>query len=165
MERKMSKIYLNKMAQKMLFGYLEGVDWQIDLCEIDPNDKSDNPKYIFLPEKEQNRIHDKVTNWTHEYKKKYNGEYSEIKLDNEVNFYLNIDSESQISLIDSEVLDPSNDVEDIFEAYMSTNGREYDRIKKGKESLFNEYVLAKKQLNKLAKLTKQPTPRERLKQQ
>jgi hypothetical protein len=153
------------MAQKMLFGYLEGVDWQIDLCEIDPNDKSDNPKYIFLPEKEQNRIHDKVTNWTHEYKKKYNGEYSEIKLDNEVNFYLNIDSESQISLIDSEVLDPSNDVEDIFEAYMSTNGREYDRIKKGKESLFNEYVLAKKQLNKLAKLTKQPTPRERLKQQ
>jgi len=147
------KIYLNDMAQKMLFGYLEGVDWQIDLCEIDPNDKSDNPKYILLPEKEQNRIHDKVTNWTHEYKKKYNGEYSEIELDKEVNFYLNMDSENQISFIDSEVLDPSNDVEDIFEAYMSTNGREYDRVRKGKENLYNEYVLAKKQLNKLAKLT------------
>ena len=36
---------------------------------------------------------------------------------------------------------------------MSTNGREYDRVRKGKENLYNEYVLAKKQLNKLAKLT------------
>jgi hypothetical protein len=86
-------------------------------------------------------------------KKKYNGKYSEIDLDEEVNHYLNIDSENQISLIDSEVLDPANDVEDMFEAYMSSNGREYDRVKEDKKNLYNEYVLAKKQLNKLAKLT------------
>jgi hypothetical protein len=64
------KIYLNDMAQKMLFDYLTGVDWQIDLCEIDPNDKSENPKYILLPEKEQNRIHNKVLDWIADYKKK-----------------------------------------------------------------------------------------------
>ena len=85
--------------------------------------------------------------------KKYNGKYSEIDLDEEVNFYLNIDSENQISLIDSEVLDPANDVEDIFEAYMSSNGREYDRVKEDKKNLYNQYVLAKKQLSKLVKIT------------
>ena len=147
------KIYLNDMAQKMLFDYLTGVDWQIDLCEIDPKDKSENPKYILLPEKEQNRIHDKVLDWIADYKKKYNGKYSEIDLDKEVNHYLNIDSENQISLIDSEVLDPANDVEDIFEAYMSSNGREYDRVKEDKKNLYNQYVLAKKQLSKLVKIT------------
>ena len=146
------------MAQKMLFGYLTGVDWQIDLCEIDPNDKSENPKYILLPEKEQNRIHDKVIDWISDYKKKYNGKYSEIDLDEEVNHYLNIDSENQISLIDSEVLDPANDVEDMFEAYISTNGREYDRIIKGKENLYKEYKEALKQFRKIAnmKTTNQP---------
>ena len=41
----------------------------------------------------------------------------------------------------------------MFEAYMSSNGREYDRVKEDKKNLYNEYVLAKKQLNKLAKLT------------
>ena len=88
-----------------------------------------------------------------DYKKKYNGKYSEIDLDEEVNYYLNIDSENQISLIDSEVLDPANDVEDIFESYIASNGREYDRVKKDKKNLYDQYVLAKKQLNKLVKLT------------
>ena len=147
------KIYLNKIAQEMLFGYLTGVDWQIDLCEIDPNDKSENPKYILLPEKEQNRIHDKVLDWIADYKKKYNGKYSEIDLDEEVNFYLNIDSENQISLIDSEVLDPANDVEDIFEDYWCyKTKRQKRRVKLGKENLFKEYKLAQKQLDKLSKV-------------
>ena len=81
MTKRKVKIYLNKMAQEMLFGYLEGVDWQIDLCEPDPNDKSDNPRYIELPEEEQNRIHDKVLTWIDDYRKKYNGKFSVIDVD------------------------------------------------------------------------------------
>tara|TARA_Y100001937_G_C7025954_1_gene287763 strand:- start:41 stop:556 length:516 start_codon:yes stop_codon:yes gene_type:complete len=152
MNKKKVKIHLNKMAQEMLFGYLEGVDWQIDLCEPDPNDKSDNPRYIELPKKEQNRIHDKVLTWIDDYRKKYNGMFSEIEVDSEVAHYLSTDSDNQASLIDSEVLNPSVDVEDMFEAYIAKNGREYDRVIKSKQHLFDQYKLAYKQLNKLSKL-------------
>ena len=147
------KIHLNKMAQEMLFGYLEGVDWQIDLCEPDPNDKSDNPRYIELPEEEQNRIHDKVLTWIDDYRKKYNGKFSEIEVDSEMTFYLSADSDNQASLIASEVLSEV-DVEDIFEDYWcyKTN-RQKRRIKSGKEDLHDQYKLAYKQLNKLSKLT------------
>jgi len=147
------KIHLNKMAQEMLFGYLEGVDWQIDLCEPDPNDKSDNPRYIELPEEEQNRIHDKVLTWIDDYRKKYNGKFSVIDVDSEVAHYLSTDSDNQASLINSEVLSEV-DVEDIFEDYWcyKTN-RQKRRIKSGKEDLHDQYKLAYKQLNKLSKLT------------
>ena len=152
MTKRKVKIYLNKMAQEMLFGYLEGVDWQIDLCEPDPNDKSDNPRYIELPEEEQNRIHDKVLTWIDDYRKKYNGKFSVIDVDSEVAHYLSTDSDNQASLIESEVFD--YDVEDIFEDYWcyKTN-RQKRRIKSGKEDLYNQYKLAYKQLNKLSKLT------------
>ena len=152
MTKRKVKIYLNKMAQEMLFGYLEGVDWQIDLCEPDPNDKSDNPRYIELPEEEQNRIHDKVLTWIDDYRKKYNGKFSVIDVDSEVAHYLSTDSDNQASLIESEVFD--YDVEDIFEDYWcyKTN-RQKRRIKSGKEDLHDQYKLAYKQLNKLSKLT------------
>ena len=152
MTKRKVKIYLNKMAQEMLFGYLEGVDWQIDLCEPDPNDKSDNPRYIELPEKEQNRIRDKVLTWIDDYRKKYNGKFSVIDVDSEVAHYLSTDSDNQASLIESEVFD--YDVEDIFEDYWcyKTN-RQKRRIKSGKEDLYNQYKLAYKQLNELSKLT------------
>jgi len=152
MTKRKVKIHLNKMAQEMLFGYLEGVDWQIDLCEPDPNDKSDNPRYIELPEEEQNRIHDKVLTWIDDYRKKYNGKFSEIEVDPEISFYLTSDSDNQASLIDSEVLSEV-DVEDIFEDYWcyKTN-RQKRRIKLGKEDLHDQYKLAYKQLNKLSKL-------------
>ncbi len=149
------KIYLNEMAQKMLFGYLEGVDWHIDLCVSNPNPKrSPVDDYILMTEKEQNRIYDKVIDCINNYKNKYNGKFSEIEIDDEIAFYLSSNADCQADLIDSEVLDPSNNVEDIFEANMSSNGKEYDRVRKGKENLYNEYVLAKKQLNKLVKITK-----------
>ena len=146
------KIHLNKMAQEMLFGYLEGVDWQIDLCEPDPNDKSDNPRYIELPEEEQNRIHDKVLTWIDDYRKKYNGKFSVIDVDSEVAHYLSTDADNQASLIDSEVFD--HDVEAMFQVYWcyKTN-RQKRRIKSGKEDLHDQYKLAYKQLNKLSKLT------------
>ena len=152
MTKRKVKIYLNKMAQEMLFGYLEGVDWQIDLCEPDPNDKSDNPRYIELPEEEQNRIHDKVLTWIDDYRKKYNGKFSVIDVDSEVAHYLSTDSDNQARLIESEVFD--YDVEDIFEDYWcyKTN-RQKRRIKSGKEDLYNQYKLAYKQLNELSKLT------------
>ena len=152
MTKRKVKIYLNKMAQEMLFGYLEGVDWQIDLCEPDPNDKSDNPRCIELPEEEQNRIHDKVLTWIDDYRKKYNGKFSVIDVDSEVAHYLSTDSDNQASLIESEVFD--YDVEDIFEDYWcyKTN-RQKRRIKSGKEDLYNQYKLAYKQLNELSKLT------------
>jgi hypothetical protein len=46
----------------------------------------------------------------------------------------------------------------MFEAYMSTNGREYDRVIKGKENLYKEYKEALKQFRKIAnmKITNQP---------
>jgi hypothetical protein len=79
------KIYLNKMAQKMLFGYLEGVDWHIDLCVSNPNPKrSPADDYILMTEKEQNRIYDKVIDCINNYKNKYNGKFSEIEIDDEV---------------------------------------------------------------------------------
>ena len=148
---KLMKISLNKVAQEMLFGYLEGVDWQIDLCEPDPNDKSDNPKYIHLPEKEQNRIHDKVLTWIANYRKKYNGKFSIIEVDKEISFYLSMDSDNQASLIQSEVFE--YDVEDMFENYWcyKTN-KEKRRVIKGKENLYDQYKLAYKQLNKLSKI-------------
>jgi len=152
MTKRKVKIHLNKMAQEMLFGYLEGVDWQISLCEPDPNDKSDNPRYVELPEEEQNRIHDKVLTWINDYRKKYNGKFSVIDVDSEVAFYLSTDSDNQASLIESEVFDW--DVEDMFEDYWcyKTN-KQKRRIKSGKEDLHDQYKLAFKQLNKLSKLT------------
>ena len=151
MTKRKVKIHLNKMAQEMLFGYFEGVDWQIDLCEPDPNDKSDNPRYILLPEKEQNRIHDKVLTWINDYRKKYNGKFSDMEVDSEMSFYLTSDSDNQASLIASEVFD--HDVEDMFEWYWcyKTN-RERKKVIKGKEDLYDQYKLAYKQLNKLSKL-------------
>ena len=146
------KIHLNKEAQRMLFGYFEGVDWHVDLCEIDPNDKSDNPKYIELPEKEQNRIRDKVLTWIDDYRKKYNGKFSVIVVDSDMAFYLSSDSNNQASLIESEILS-HEDVEDIFEDYWcyKTN-RQKRRIRSGKEDLHDQYKLALRQLNKLSKL-------------
>ena len=152
MTKRKVKIHLNKMAQEMLFGYLEGVDWQISLCEPDPNDKSDNPRYVELPEEEQNRIHDKVLTWINDYRKKYNGKFSVIDVDSEVAFRLSTDSDNQASLIDSEVFD--HDVEDMFEVYWCyKTERQKRRIKSGKEDLYDQYKLAFKQLNKLSKLT------------
>ena len=50
------KIYLNKKAQKMLFGYYEGVDWAESLTKDNPNPKN-IPIDLYLPlsdkEKEQ----------------------------------------------------------------------------------------------------------------
>ena len=147
------KIHLNKIAQKLLFGYFEGVDWHIDLCEIDPNDKSDNPKYIELSEEEQNRIHDKVLTWIDDYRKKYNGKFSEMEVDSEILFYLSNDSENQAALISENVLS-REDVENIYEDYICNKTiRQKRRIKKDKKDLLNEYKLAYKQLSKLSKLS------------
>ena len=109
------KIYLNKMAQKMLFGYLEGVDWHIDLCVSNPNPKrSPADDYILMTEKEQNRIYDKVIDCINNYKNKYNGKFSEIEIDDEIAFYLSSNADCQADLINSEVLSEVN-VEEIFE--------------------------------------------------
>jgi len=146
------KIYLNKMAQEMLFGYLEGVDWHIDLCVPNPNPKnSPADDYLRMSEKEQNKIHDKVITWIDDYRKKYNGKFSEIEVDSEMAFYLSTDSDNQANLIHTEVF--GHDVEDMFEDYWcyKTN-RQKSRIKSGKEDLHNQYKLAYKQLNKLSKL-------------
>ena len=153
------KIYLNKTAQKMLFSYYEGVDWAETLCEENPNPKnSPTDDYISLSDEEKNRIHNKVLTWVHNYEKLFNGKYADIKTDDETLCYLSIDSENQASLINEEVLNPGNDTEDMFEAYMSTNGREYDRVIKGKENLYKEYKEALKQFRKIANMetTSQP---------
>ena len=148
------KIYLNKKAQKMLFGYYEGVDWAESLTEENPNPK--NPPidlYLPLSDKEKDRIHNKVLTWVGNYEKLFNGKYAEIKTDDEILCYLSIDSDAQATLIKDEVLNPSSNVEDIFEAYMSKNGREYDRVKKDKEKLHKEYVQALKQFRTLESKT------------
>ena len=154
MTKRKVKIHLNKMAQEMLFGYFEGVDWHIDLCVPNPNPKnSPADDYLRMSEKEQDKIHDKVLTWIDDYRKKYNGKFSVIDVDSEVAFYLSTDSDNQASLIASEVLSEV-DVEDIFEDYWcyKTN-RQKRRIKSGKEDLHDQYKLAYKQLNKLSKLT------------
>ena len=144
-----TKIYLNNMAQKLLFGYFEGVDWQIGLTTQDADGTERE-----MTEKEQDLIHDKVLTWIDDYRKKYNGKFSEIEVDLEIAFYLSTDSDNQASLISSEVLS-EYDVEDIFEDYWcyKTN-RQKRRIKAGKENLYKEYKLAEKQLNKLSKIDK-----------
>jgi len=149
------QISLNKMAQKMLFSYYEGVDWADSLTEDNPNPK--NPPvdlYLPLSDKEKDRIHNKVLTWVGNYVKLFNGKYAEIETDEEILCYLSIDSDAQASLIKDEVLNPSSNVEDIFEAYMSKNGREYDRVKKDKEKLHQEYVQALKQFLILKNKTK-----------
>ena len=149
------QISLNKMAQKMLFSYYEGVDWADSLTEDNPNPK--NPPvdlYLPLSDKEKDRIHNKVLTWVGTYKKLFNGKYADIPTDEEILCYLSIDSDAQASLIKDEVLNPSSNVEDIFEAYMSKNGREYDRVKKDKEKLHQEYVQALKQFLILKNKTK-----------
>jgi hypothetical protein len=152
MTKRKVKIHLNKMAQEMLFGYLEGVDWQIDLCVANPNPKnSPVDDYLYMSKEEQNRIHDKVLTWIDDYRKKYNGKFSVIDVDSEVAFYLSTDSDNQASLIDSEVF--GHDVEDMFEVYWcNKTKRQKRRIKSGKEDLYDQYKLAYKQLNKLSKL-------------
>ena len=154
MTKRKVKIHLNKMAQEMLFGYLEGVDWQIDLCVPNPNPKnSPADDYLCMSEEEQNRIHDKVLTWIDHYRKKYNGKFSVIDVDSEVAHYLSTDSDNQASLIYSEVLSEV-DVEDIFEDYWCyKSNRQKRRIKSGKEDLHDQYKLAYRQLNKLSKLT------------
>jgi hypothetical protein len=153
MTKRKVKIHLNKMAQEMLFGYLEGVDWQIDLCVPNPNPKnSPVDDYVRMSEKEQDKIHDKVLTWIDDYRKKYNGKFSVIDVDSEVAFYLSTNSDNQASLIEEEVFE--HDAEDIFEVYWcyKTN-RERKRVKMFKEALHDQYKLAYKQLNKLSKLT------------
>ena len=147
------KIYLNKMAQKMLFGYLEGVDWHIDLCVSNPNPKrSPADDYILMTEKEQNRIYDKVIDCINNYKNKYNGKFSEIEIDDEIAFYLSSNADCQADLINSEVLSEEN-VEEIFEEYWCyKSNKQKTRIKANKENLYKEYKLAQKQLIKLSKL-------------
>ena len=154
MTKRKVKIHLNKIAQEMLFGYLEGVDWSMDLCVPNPNPKnSPADDYLPMSEEEQDEILNKVLTWIDDYRKKYNGKFSVIDVDSEMAFYLSTDSENQASLIESEVLDPSVDVENMFEAYIAKNGREYDRVIESKQPLFDQYKLAYKQLNKLSKLT------------
>ena len=65
-----TKIYLNNMAQKLLFGYFEGVDWQIGLTTQDADGTERE-----MTEKEQDLIHDKVLTWIDDYRKKYNGKF------------------------------------------------------------------------------------------
>jgi|TARA_R100000482_G_scaffold112991_1_gene55549 hypothetical protein len=146
------KIHLNKKAQDMLFGYYEGVDWHIDLCVPNPNPKkSPADDYVFMSEKEQDRIWHKVINWITDYKVKYNGKFSEMKVDKELAFYLSGDARNQSDLITTEILE--HDVEDIFEDYWCYNTkRQKRRVKLGKENLFKEYKLAQKQLDKLSKI-------------
>ena len=146
------KIYLNKIAQEMLFGYYEGVDWHIDLCVENPNPKkSPADDYVLMSEKEQDRIWHKVINWIVDYKEKYNGKFSEMKVDQELAFYLSGDARNQSDLISSEVFD--YDVEDMFEDYWcyKTN-KQKRRVKSDKENLYKEYKLAQKQLDKLSKI-------------
>ena len=148
------KIYLNKMAQKMLFSYYEGVDWAESLTKDNPNPK--NPPidlYLPLSDKEKDRIHNKVLTWVGNYEKLFNGKYADIETDEEILCYLSIDSDAQASLIKDEALNPSSDPEDIFEAYVA-NGKEYDRVKKDKEKLYEEYVQALKQFRTLESKTK-----------
>ena len=148
------KIYLNKMAQKMLFSYYEGVDWAESLTKDNPNPK--NPPielYLPLSDKEKDRIHNKVLTWVGNYEKLFNGKYADIETDEEILCYLSIDSDAQASLIKDEALNPSSDPEDIFEAYVA-NGKEFDRVKKDKEKLYEEYVQALKQFRTLESKTK-----------
>ena len=146
------KIYLNKMAQKMLFSYYEGVDWAESLCEENPNPKnSPTDNYLPLSDKEKDRIHNKILTWVGNYKKLFNGEYADIETDEETLCYLSTDADAQATLIRDEVLRPASDVEDMFEAYVANNGQEYDRVKKDKEKLHKEYVQALKQFIKLYK--------------
>ena len=144
------KIYLNKMAQKMLFSYYEGVDWAESLTKDNPNPKN-IPIDLYLPlsDKEKDRIHNKVLTWVGNYEKLFNGKYADIETDEEILCYLSIDSDAQASLINNEVLNPSSNVEDIFEAYVANNGQEYNRVKKDKEKLHKEYVQALKQFRTL----------------
>ena len=137
----------------MLFGYLEGVDWHIDLCVSNPNPKrSPTDDYILMTEKEQNRIYDKVIDCINNYKNKYNGKFSEIEIDDEIAFYLSSNADSQADLINSEVLSEEN-VEEIFEEYWCyKSNKQKTRIKANKENLYKEYKLAQKQLIKLSKL-------------
>ena len=48
------KIFLTKKAQEILFGYFEGVDWQIGLTTEDADGTERE-----MTEKEQNQIHSK----------------------------------------------------------------------------------------------------------
>ena len=139
------KIFLNKKAQELLFGYFEGVDWQIGLTTEDADGTERE-----MTEKEQNQIHSKVINWIDEYRKNYNGKFSVIEVDEELAYYLSADSSNQADLIQSEVLSTSNDAEDLYESYIAKNGREYDRIKENKKPLYEEYKLAHKQLTVLS---------------
>ena len=146
------KIHLNKKAQDMLFGYYEGVDWQIDLCVPNPNPKnSPADDYVRMSEKEQDRIWHKVIDWISTYKDKYNGRFSEMKVDKELAFYLSGDARNQSDLITTEILE--YDVEDIFEDYWCyKTKRQKRRVKSDKENLYKEYKLAQKQLDKLSKI-------------
>ena len=136
----------------MLFGYYEGVDWHIDLCVPNPNPKkSPADDYVFMSEKEQDRIWHKVINWITDYKEKYNGKFSEMKVDKELAFYLSGDARNQSDLITTEILE--YDVEDIFEDYWCyKTKRQKRRVKSDKENLYKEYKLAQKQLDKLSKI-------------
>ena len=127
------KIFLNKKAQELLFGYFEGVDWQIGLTTEDADGTERE-----MTEKEQDQIRDKVCNWIDDYREKYNGKFSVIEVDKELAYYLSADAHNQSDLIESEVLNPSNDVEDMFEAYIAKNGKEYDRLKENKKELHQE---------------------------
>ena len=136
----------------MLFGYYEGVDWHIDLCVPNPNPKkSPVDDYVYMSEKEQDRIWHKVLDWIDDYKKKYNGKFSDMEVDKELAFYLSGDARNQSDLISSEIFD--YDVEDIFEDYWcyKTN-KQKRRVKSDKENLYKEYKLAQKQLDKLSKI-------------
>ena len=139
------KIFLNKKAQEVLFGYFEGVDWQIGLTTEDADGTERE-----MTEKEQDQIRDKVCNWIDDYREKYNGKFSVIEVDEELAYYLSADADNQHVLIESEVLNPSNDAEDMFEAYIAKNGKEYDRVKESKKELYQEYKLASKHLKVLS---------------
>ena len=151
MTKRKVKIHLNKIAQEMLLGYLEGVDWSINLCVPNPNPKnSPVDDYLPMSEEEQDEILNKVLTWIDDYRKKYNGKFSVIEVDKELAYYLSADSSNQADLIQSEVLSTSNDAEDLYESYIAKNGREYDRIKENKKPLYEEYKLAHKQLTVLS---------------
>ena len=143
---KLMKISLNKVAQEMLFGYLEGVDWQIDLTIEDSNGVE-----RYMTKKEQNYIHSKVCNWINDYRKKYNGKFAILNVDEDIAYYLSSDASNQSDLISSEIF--GHDVEDIFEEYWCyKTKRQKTRIKFGKENLYKDYKLAQKQLDKLSKI-------------
>ncbi len=136
----------------MLFGYYEGVDWQIDLCVPNLNPKnSPADDYVRMSEKEQDRIWHKVIDWISTYKDKYNGKFSEMEVDKELAFYLSGDARNQSDLITTEIFE--YDVEDIFEDYWCYKTKSQKRrVKSYKENLYKEYKLAQKQLNKLSKI-------------